>query len=117
MTDAAALVRALYQRLGRWQRVADAVNAADGVEHSAGYYWQVASGRIERPSDATVASIKAATESPERLLKSNFSKKSRFGLTVDRNVGLRLRSVKIRNGWTWDELGLAALKVLEGDEE
>ena len=72
MTDYAALVMALYDELGRWQAVADACN--NGTRHSAGYYQQIAKGRIRKPAAATAAGIEQATECPESLLKCDFSR-------------------------------------------
>ena len=67
MTDAAALVKAL--RDGRtWQRVADLCNDGTGMHHSAGYYQQVATGRIQEPNDATRQAITQAASN--RLLRA-----------------------------------------------
>ena len=109
MSDYAALVTALYQRLGTWQAVATAC----GGLHSPGYYQQVAVGRIQKPSEETCRGIESGPECAERLLKRDFSNNARLGLAVRRSIGLRLRCVKIARGWTWDETLERAAALLE----
>jgi len=68
-------VRALYAELGTWQAVADCCNRQT-LRHSAGYYQQIATGRIKEPSEPARLGIEAAPETLERLLKRDFSKLS-----------------------------------------
>ena len=112
MTDAAELVAALYAKLGTWQAVADACNGK-ALRHSAGYYQQVAVGRIAKPSKATRAGMVSATESQESLLKRAEMRVPRGGIVVQRSLWLRLQAVRLRESWTWDELLERALELLE----
>jgi len=111
MTDAAALVEALYQHFHRWQDVADACNGKR-LDHSRGYYQQVASGRIRKPSAETCAQIERALESPERLLTSNVSKRPRGNVSFSIDTRQELREIKTARGWTWVELGDLVLEML-----
>jgi hypothetical protein len=96
VTDYAVLVRALYDVLGTWQAVADACN--NGTQHSAGYFQQVARGRIRKPGAATAAGIERATECPESLLKCDFSRVS-FKTRIGRHsTRLRLKNERNRRG-------------------
>lgn len=113
MTNIAALVRTLYDRLGKWQAVADACNDGNGVDHSAGYYQQVESGRIQKPSKATLSRIVQATESPETLLKCDFSKNTRYGFTARRKLGLRVTAWRNAHGLTFNEWMEAAQDLME----
>jgi hypothetical protein len=113
--DYAALVSALYDELGTWQAVADACN--NGTQHSAGYFQQVARGRIRKPGAATAAGIERAVASAETLLKCPRTREARGGLTCRRSTWLKLRSAKNRRGATWDELLEEAVKLLEEAEE
>ena len=96
----AALVAELYARLGTWQAVADAC----GGLHSPGYYQQVARGRIQKPSEATLAGIVAATESPERLLKCDFSKDTRKTVHLSDDDHAAGNLERERLGLTWPEM-------------
>ncbi|HUT58875.1 MAG TPA: hypothetical protein VNA25_13595 [Phycisphaerae bacterium] len=102
MTDAARLVKAL--RAGRtWQRVADLCNDGTGILHSAGYYQQVATGRIQEPSAETLAGIVRAPALAERLLKCDFSRVARFGLVVEHSRGLATNQWRKSRGLKWDQ--------------
>jgi len=52
-------VQELYAMLGRWRLVAKACNTKR-AKHSPGYYQQVASGRIKKPSPETIVGIENA---------------------------------------------------------
>ena len=108
----ADLVLSLYRALGTWQAVARVCNGK-ALHHSAGYYQQVATGRIRKPSAATVAGIERAAACPVPLLKRDFSNAPRFGFTVTYALGERLRSAKIARGCTWDVLLGEAVQLLE----
>ena len=111
MTDDAALVTAL--RAGRtWQRVADLCQYRRKRRHSAGYYQQIATGRIRNPSAETLAGIVRAPALAERLLKSHFSREARWGLCCRRSLGLELSKMKKRHNWTWDQLLEKALDLM-----
>lgn len=100
MTDYAALVTALYAELGRWQAVADACNGT-ALTHSAGYYYQVATGRIKKPSVETCVGIERAPVFHQALLKRDFSKDTRKKVHVwdsDHAAGSVERE---RTGITW----------------
>ena len=114
MTSPAELVAALYRALGTWQEVADLCQYGRKRRHSAGYYQQVATGKIANPSKATLAGIARAPALAERLLKRDFSRSARFGLTVERSIGERLRESKDARGWTWDETLRNAAELMEG---
>ena len=101
--DYAALVAALYAHLGRWQAVADACNG-DNLSHSAGYYYQVASGRIQMPSIEACAGIERAPAFHQTLLKRDFSKDMRKKVHIwddDHAAGALERA---RIGATWPEV-------------
>ena len=57
MTDAAALVAALYQHFHRWQDVADACNKGTGMHHGPGYYQGIGDGQTKRPHRAALSAI------------------------------------------------------------
>jgi len=115
MSSPAEAVQALYRALGSWQRVADTCNDDTEVCHSAGYYQQVATRRIRKPSEATRAGITRALVSAERLLKRRLAREARGGLAVRLTTRERLRSVKDANGWTWDETLQSAAELMEGE--
>ena len=99
MTDYAALVRVLKARLGTWQAVADACN--DGtLRHSAGYYQQVAIGRIRKPEAAEANKRTAVAETP---LKCPRTRDARYSLTVRRSRGLAVNRWRIGHELEWDE--------------
>ena len=99
----AELVRKLYRVHGRWQAVADACNS-NGTEHSAGYYQQIATGRIKHPADAVCKGIERAITSAETLLKCRLRRVPRGGLTIRRDLWEKLRRRRVERGLTWDEL-------------
>lgn len=113
MPTPAEMVAALYDRLGRWQAVADACSDGGGVAHSAGYYQQVASGRIKNPAKATLERIVWATESPLTLLKRDFSRTPRYGFTARRKLGLRVTEWRNAHGLTFNEWMKAAQELME----
>jgi hypothetical protein len=103
VTDFAALVSALYRRLGTWQRVAEACN--DGrLHHSRGYYQQIASGRIQQPSEAARAGITSASESHERLLTCDVSKDTRKTVHISDACFTAGNLERKRLGLTWPEM-------------
>jgi hypothetical protein len=109
--DPAALVTALKAKLRTWQAVADACN--NGTRHSAGYYQQVASGRIRKPRAATVAGIRRAVASAETLLKCPVRGFDCGGLTLRRDLWQRARDWKNARNLTWDEWAERAQAALE----
>ena len=115
MPSPAEAVQALRDEGRTWQAVADLCQHGRKRRHSAGYYQQVATGRIANPSKATLAGIARAPALAERLLKRDFSRSARFGLTVEHSIGEKLRSVKIARGWTWDRTLLEAADLMEGE--
>ena len=115
MPSPAEAVAALYRALGTWQAVADACNDGTGASHSAGYYQQVATRRIRKPSEATRAGITRALVSVERLLKRRLAREARGGLAVRLTTRERLRESKDARGWTWDRTLLEAAELMEGE--
>ena len=104
MPAPAEAVLALYRALGTWQRVADVCQYGRKRRHSAGYYQQVATGRIVNPSKATLAGIARAPESAERLLKRDFSKDTRKTTHVFFDDFVAGNRERIRLGLTWPEM-------------
>ena len=103
MTDWTAAVKALYDELGGWKEVANACNGAD-LTHSAGYYQQVATGRIKKPNAETRLGIENAPEYQESLLKSRFSKDTRktvHPFDADHAAG---NLERIERGLTWPQM-------------
>ena len=103
MSSPAEAVQALYRALGSWQAVADLCQHGRKRRHSAGYYQQVATGRIRNPSKATLAGIARAPALAERLLKRDFSRSARFGLTVEHSIGVEANLWRIAKSLTWDK--------------
>ena len=102
MTDAAALVMAL--RAGRtWQRVADLCNDGTGILHSAGYYQQVATGRIQSPNDATREAITQAASifSSFSASRTQDTRKTVHLYPEDWEAG---NLERLRLGLTWPEM-------------
>ena len=102
-TGLRAPVQALYAELHTWQAVADACNG-DNLSHSAGYYHQVATGRIQTPSAETCAGIERAPAFHQTLLKRDFSKDMRKKVHVwndDHAAGVLERA---RIEATWPEM-------------
>ncbi len=116
MTPVAQLVKALYQHLGTWKDVADAVNG-EHLDHGPGYYWQIARGRIREPRRAVVSAIyrEARTHlaSDFSVLKCPRSRAGRGGLTCTLDTRNRLRRIKERSGETWEQLLRRAADLLE----
>jgi len=103
MTDYAVLVQALYDVLGGWQLVADACNGGK-LAHSAGYYQQIATGRIKTPSTETRAGIEGAPEFQQSLLKSRFSKDGRKTAHLHDEDHAAGNLERERTGATWPEM-------------
>jgi len=114
--DTQELVRALYEELGRWQAVADACST-EGVEHSASYYWRVASGALKTPGEKTrrgiVAAARELLDCDLTAVKSSTRRATRGGIAITRNLWERLYAVRIRDNLTWNELAEKALASLE----
>jgi hypothetical protein len=103
------MAAALYEHYGRWQRVANACSKHGAAYHSAGYYQQIATGRIKTPDDATsqsLACVFSAFSAPRRIA-------TRRGLAVSPCVFDRLESAKIARAVTWDALLERAATLLE----
>jgi len=98
-----ALVMALYADLGTWRAVSVACNGAN-LTHSAGYYQQVAIGRIKTPSAETRAGIAAAPMFQQSLLKSHFSKDRRKTVHLSDNDHEAGNLERRRIGVTWPEM-------------
>ena len=112
MSDYGTLVTALYARLGTWQAVATACNDGE-LHHSRGYYQQVASGRIRKPSAETCAGIENAPESLERPLTSNVSKRQRGNVSFSIDTRRGIGEIRNAQGLTWAELGDIVLEMLQ----
>ena len=111
MTDYAELVRGLYDALGTWQAVADACN--NGTRHSAGYYQQIAKGRIRKPGVSAVEGIERAVASAETLLKRPWEREARYGFTILRCIGVRIASWRKAHGMTMNEWAEKAQELME----
>jgi hypothetical protein len=114
VTDYANLVRMLYAKLGKWQEVADVCNR-HGQEHSPGYFWSIAKGKIKQPAKGALRGIREAFAEQEGLslaVKDTRPREGRGGLTCRRSTWLGLRELKTRIGYTWDELLYEALEML-----
>ena len=98
MTDYAAMVTALYRKLGRWRLVAEACN--DGAAHSAGYYQQIARGRIKTP-DARTAERIACVFSAFSAPRTRDARKTVHLCFDDLEAG---NSERKRIGATWPEM-------------
>ena len=103
MTDYAAMVTALKARLGTWRRVAKTVNGKR-LRHSFGYYQQVATGRIEKPSEETAARIESALACPTLALTSNVSKDTRKTVHLSDDDFEAGNSERERLLLTWPEM-------------
>jgi len=102
MTDAARLVAAL--RAGRtWQQVADLCNDGTGILHSAGYYQQVATGRIQEPNAATREAITQAASifSSFSASRTQDTRKTVHLSPEDWEAG---NLERLRLGLTWPEM-------------
>lgn len=116
MTNYAALVAALYDKLGTWQAVANACQ--QGVEYFApNYYRKVSRGEIKKPGAAAMRGIWAASEkhlAPDiTRLYAPTHVLHRKGLVLSPAVFTRLEAVKIARGLTWDAVGERAAQLLE----
>jgi len=103
VNDYRAVVMALYAELGTWRAVASVCNGAN-LTHSAGYYQQVAVGRIKTPSAETRAGIDAAPAFQQSLLKSHFSKDTRKTVHLSDNDHRAGNLERIRIDATWPEM-------------
>lgn len=113
MTDYAALVTALYKSLGRWQKIANECSNRGATYHSAGYYQQIATGRIKHPDSDTATAIER-TVGDFSAISASRRRAARRGLVVCPSVFARLESAKIaRGGVTWDALLERAATLLE----
>jgi hypothetical protein len=115
VTDYANLVRMLYAKLGTWKAVAEACNVEADFPES--YYWRIANGKLKAPGAKARRGIVSGARS--RLgplitgLKLPRERAERGGIAITRNLWLRLRAVRIRENWTWDQLAEKALECLE----
>ena len=106
----AALVTALYDKLGTWQAVADACN--DGRIYSRTYYWRIARGTLPASSETAEALARVAREvthvtKPRRRV-------ARKNVSVSLDVAARLEAAKSARGdVTWDALMDEAAGLLE----
>ena len=98
--DYRAPVMALYTELGTWQAVADACNGTN-LTHSAGYYQQIATGRIQTPSADTRAGIAGAPTFQQSLLKCDFSKDRRKTVHLYDDDHAAGNLERLRTGATW----------------
>jgi len=110
MTDYAALVRMLYDKLGTWQAVADACN--NGHAYSRTTYWRIGNGTllaspaIAEEIDRIAAQVTHVT-SPKR-------RATRRSLSVTPATFGRLATAKSARGdMTWDALLDEAATLLE----
>jgi len=116
MDNLAQLVQALYQHLGTWDAVADAING-ERLDHGPGYYWQVAKGRIQEPHRQAVSAIyreaRARLAPDISTLKCPRRRARRGGLTCSLGTRARLLRIKKQTGETWDQLLSRAAEMLE----
>lgn len=116
MTNYAALVAALYDKLGTWQAVADACQI--GADYFApNYYRKLARNMIKKPGSAAMRGIWAASEkhlAPDiTRLYAPTHVLHRKCLVLSPAVFTRLEAVKIAHGLTWDALLDEAARLLE----
>ena len=113
MTTLANAVTMLYSILGRWQRVANECMARGASLHSAGYYQQIARGRIKQPDVATAEAIRR-TECDFSAFSATRTRVARKNVSVSLDVAARLEAAKSARGdVTWDALLDEAAGLLE----
>ena len=100
MTDAAALVRALYDKLGTWQAVTDACN--NGRAYSRTYYWRIARGTLPASARSAEAIISVAREVTRVTRPRTRDTRKTVHLYPDDHVAGNLG--RIRLGLTWPEM-------------
>ena len=100
MTDAAALVRALYDKLGTWQAVTDACN--NGRAYSRTYYWRIANGTLPASAEIAESIIRVAAR-VTHVTKPRIrdTRKTVHMLPADFVAG---NLERIRLGLTWPEM-------------
>lgn len=113
MPTPAEMVAALYDRLGRWQAVADA--CSDGRDYSPAYYWRVAHGEI-KPSKAARRGIVKAAKALGIVLPLVKRPQRRIGrknASFEVDTWNRMQAAKSALGLTWFELGDRMIAALE----
>ena len=110
MTDYAEAVVALYDTLHTWEHVAVACGFTPKQKS---YFRKISLGEIKRPGIRARRGIAKATARHVTGLLLPTARVARGGLTIRHSLWLRLRAVKLREGWTWDKLMEKALEVFE----
>ncbi len=109
MTDCAALVRVLHNKLGTWQAVADACN--NGRAYSRTTYWRIGNGTL--PASPAIASAIDRGAAQVTHVTNPRRRATRRGLSVTPETFERIAAAKSARGVTWDALLDEAARLLE----
>jgi len=110
MTDCARQVRALYRELGTWRAVATTCNGNE-LTHGPGYYYQIATGRIQEPSEDAIAGIELAPVWRERLLTCDVSKATRRNVSYSSQLWDDMQALRSELCESWEQFGGACLEA------